>query len=68
METLRIQSMGKMFNYYNGLNKLEAFEGSAPGGDYPWEKLTLPDNDKILKNFMNAYRMRGGFNIPHKKP
>lgn len=60
--------MGKMFNYYDGHNSLIAFEGRAKGGDYPWEKFTLPDQSKILRTFINAYRVRGGFYAPYKRP
>ncbi len=68
MNTLRVQSMGKMFNYYNGFNELKPFDGGASGGDYPWEKLTLPNLHGILKDFIEAYRLRSGFNVPFKKP
>ncbi len=68
MDALRIQSMGKMFNYYDGHNKLDAFEGAAPGGDYPWEKYTMPHHPTIMQNFINAYRLRSGFNVPYKRP
>lgn len=60
--------MGKMFNYYDGHNKLDAFDGSAKGGDYPWEKYTLPHWPTVLKKFINAYRLRSGFNVPYKRP
>ncbi len=68
MNSLRIQSMGKMFNYYNGHNELKPFVGAAKGGDYPWEKFTLPDLSNILKDFISAYRLRGGFNVPFVRP
>ncbi len=64
----RIQSMGKMFTNYDGYNKIEAFQGEATGGDYPWEKYTLPDWNKILKEFIHAYKLRSGFHAPFKRP
>jgi len=68
INTLRIQSMGKMFNYYDGYNSLAAFEGSAPGGDWPWQNYTLPDIHGILRKFISAYRLRSGFRAPFKRP
>jgi hypothetical protein len=68
MNTLRIQSMGKMFQYYDGFNSLLAFDGKATGGDYPWEKWTLPDNDKVMRNFIEAYRLRSAFYQPFLRP
>ncbi len=68
MQPLRIQSIGKMFNYYDGFNSLKPFVGAAKGGDYPWEKFTLPNLDNILKDFISAYRLRSGFNVPFVRP
>ncbi len=65
MNTLRIQSLGKMFQAYDGFNSLGGFEGNAPKGDYPWSKFTLPNKDNIMKKFLAAYKLRGGFHHPY---
>ncbi len=67
MNTLRIQSLGKMFQAYDGFNSLVGFEGSAPKGDYPWAKYTLPNKDNILKKFLAAYKLRSGFHHPYQR-
>lgn len=68
MNTLRIQSLGKMFQAYDGFNALAAFEGKAPKGDYPWAKYTLPNKDAILKKFLAAYKLRSAFHHPYARP
>jgi hypothetical protein len=68
MNTSRIQSMGKMFNYYDGYNALKPFDGKAPGGDWPWQDYTMPDPAKVLKKFIAAYRLRSGFHVPYRRP
>jgi hypothetical protein len=67
MNTLRIQSMGKLFQAYDGFNAFEGFKGDAPGGDYPWEKYTLKNWNGVLKNFLAAYKLRSGFHHPYQR-
>lgn len=62
-----IQSLLKMLNHYSGYNSF-GIDGKATGTDYPWGKWTGPDMDKVLKNFVNAYRLRSGFHPPYKRP
>ncbi len=68
MDTLRIQSIGKMFAAYDGFNSLAAYEGRGPGGDYPWQKWTMPNQDKVNEELVRAYQLRGGFYAPYKRP
>jgi len=66
VNTLRIQSIVKMFGNYAGHNSFVP-DGSGPGGDYPWQDYTLPDPGKVMKKFITAYRLRGGFHAPFKR-
>jgi hypothetical protein len=59
--------MGKMFQAYDGFNQLAGFDGSAPKGDYPWAKYTLPNKDAILSKFLAAYKLRSGFHHPYAR-
>ncbi len=64
--TLRIQSLVKMFINYSGHNSF-GLDGSASGGDWPWEKYTLPHWPTVIRSFMSAYRLRSGFHAPFKR-
>ncbi len=67
MNTHRIQSVVKMFLNYNGYNSF-GLDGDSKGGDYPWEKWTLPNQDDLLSDFIAAYTLRSGFHSPYQRP
>ncbi len=66
-DTLRIQSIVKMFANYNGFNSF-APDGVALGGSYPWQDYTLPSHEKVMNTFIRAYQLRSGFRAPYKRP